>query len=147
MMRYTLYESAAEKVPLEKELHHLQNYVRLEKMRYRESADIVCNIDDTQVDGQFIAPLLTFTFVENAFKYGLKKRNQGFVKMHISVEETVFYFSITNDKQEQQEKSRFGGIGLENVRKRLNLLYPQKHSLSIVDKGDIFLVELNINLQ
>ena len=147
MMRYTLYESASEMVPLEKELHYLENYVRLEKMRYKQNADIVCDIDDSQVDGQLIAPLLTFSFVENAFKYGLKKRNGGFVKMQISVEEKEFYFSISNDKQEQEKKSEFGGIGLENVKKRLHLLYPQKHSLSIEDKGNIFSVELNINLQ
>lgn len=147
MMRYTLYESAAEMVPLEKELHYLKNYVRLEKMRYKQNADIVCDIDDSQVDGNLIAPLLTFGFVENAFKYGLKKRNGGFVKMRISVEETQFYFSITNDKQEQEKKSQFGGIGLENVKKRLQLLYPHRHSLSIEDKGKVFSVELNIHLQ
>jgi len=147
MMRYTLYESNVEMVPVTKELHYLQNYVSLEKMRYKQNADIVCEINGAKAGGQLIAPLLTFTFVENAFKYGLKKRNRGFVKLFISVEDGRFYFSIINDKQQKEKKAEFGGIGLENTKKRLHLLYPQRHSLSIEDKGETFCVELMINLR
>ncbi|HEU5051919.1 MAG TPA: histidine kinase [Hanamia sp.] len=146
MMRYTLYESNAELVPLERELNYLENYVRLEKMRYKADASIVCEIDDSRVDGQLIAPLLTFTFVENAFKYGMKRRNEGFIKMFISVENNRFYFSIQNDKPLKQKTSEFGGIGLENARKRLELLYPGTHALAIEDKENAFSVELTINL-
>jgi len=146
MMRYTLYESNAELVPLERELNYLENYVRLEKMRYKADASIVCQIDDSRVDGQLIAPLLTFTFVENAFKYGMKRRNEGFIKMFISVENNRFYFSIQNDKSLKQKTSEFGGIGLENARKRLELLYPGTHALAIEDKENAFSVELTINL-
>ncbi len=147
MMRYTLYESDAQLVPVEKELDYIQNYVKLERTRYRQNANIVCQIDDLQVDGQLIAPLLTFTFVENAFKYGLKKKNEGFVKMHISVADGVFNFSILNDKDEKQKSTEFGGIGLANVNKRLELLYPGNHELIIEDRGHSFYVGLAIKLQ
>ena len=146
MMRYTLYESNAEMVPVTKELEYLKNYVMLEKMRYKANTEIVCQIDDSQADGQLIAPLLTFTFVENAFKYGLKKRNEGFLKMKISIEGDVFNFSIINDKQENESPKEFGGIGLENAKKRLQLLYPQRHSLCTEVTEKTFSVKLAIKL-
>lgn len=147
MMRYTLYESNTELVPLEKELQYLQNYVRLEKMRYKQDANIVCEIHEEQANGQMIAPLLTFTFVENAFKYGLKRRNCGFITMIISVNGNNFYFSVRNDKPETEKISELGGIGIDNAKKRLQLLYPSRHTLSIVDSGKTFSVELTINLE
>jgi sensor histidine kinase YesM len=146
MMRYTLYESNADLVPLEKELQYLQNYVRLEKMRYEQDANIVCEIDDAQVHGHMIAPLLTFTFVENAFKYGLKRRTGGFIQLAIAVKDKCFYFSASNDKAEAKENNGFGGIGIDNARKRLQLLYPSRHTLSITDTGTTFCVELTIKL-
>ncbi len=147
MMRYTLYESNAPKVPVDKELQYLKNYVLLEKMRYKNNTDIICEIDDSNIGSRVIAPLLTFTFVENAFKYGLKTKNEGFLKMNISIAGNVFYFSIVNDKQEKDMHKEFGGIGLLNVRKRLELLYPDKHDLKIEDRGKTFYVTLMINLQ
>lgn len=147
MMRYSLYESDAEKVPVAKELQYLKNYVRLEKMRYKNNTDIICNIDDSQVNNQMIAPLLTFIFVENGFKYGLKSKNDGFLKINISVMDNIFYFSIVNDKDDKNTKQEFGGIGQANVRKRLQLLYPDKHELKIEDRGKTFFVEMTINLE
>ncbi len=147
MMRYTLYESNAEMVPLARELQYLRNYVMLEKMRYKNNTNIVCEIEDSRVDHHVIAPLLTFTFVENAFKYGLKKRNEGYLKMVISVDRNVFNFSIANDKAKKQKVTEFGGIGLENTRKRLQLLYPGKHKLSIEESEESYSVELTINLE
>lgn len=147
MMRYTLYESNAEKVPLTKELSYLRNYVLMEKMRYKNNKDIELAIDDAQVDNQLIAPLITFTFIENAFKYGLKSKNEGFLKINISVADNVFYFSVLNDKKEKMRQKEFGGIGQQNVRKRLQLLYPGKHELKIEDRDKSFYVEMMINLQ
>jgi len=146
MMRYTLYESDAQLVPLEKELDYIKNHVKLERTRYSQNANIVCEIDDWQVDGQLIAPLLTFTFIENAFKYGLRNGEKGFISLFILVEENTFDFVISNDKEEPGAKTDFGGIGLQNVQKRLQLLYPGRHSLSIKDEEDRFTVELFINL-
>lgn len=147
MMRYTLYESNAEKVPLDKELAYLKNYVMLEKRRYKADTEIIFNIDDGQLDGQIIAPLLTFTFVENGFKYGLKSKNERFLKITISIKNDTFYFSILNDKEEKKMANEFGGIGLLNTRKRLELIYPGKHKLKIEDLGKSFHVSMMINLQ
>ena len=147
MMRYSLYESDAEKVPVAKELQYLKNYVMLEKMRYKNNTDIVCNIDDSNLGNQMIAPLLTFVFVENGFKYGLKSKKEGFLKINISVKAKIFYFSILNDKDEKNKQQEFGGIGHANVRKRLELIYPNKHQLKIEDRGKTFFVEMTINLE
>jgi two-component system, LytTR family, sensor kinase len=148
MMRYTLYESNAEKVPLEKELTYLKNYVMLEKRRYKAGTDITFNIEDSELDGQAIAPLLTFTFIENGFKYGLRSKNQRFLKTNISIENGNFYFTICNDKDEGKKiAGEVGGIGLLNIRKRLELIYPGKHELKIEDRGKSFYVSMMINLQ
>jgi len=121
--------------------------VKLEKMRYKQDANIVCEIHKDNLAGQMIAPLLTFTFVENAFKYGLRKRDDGFIKMMISVNDNNFYFSVVNDKRRMEKITRLGGIGIENARKRLQLLYPYRHTLSISDMDQAFSVELTINLK
>jgi LytS/YehU family sensor histidine kinase len=147
MMRYTLYESNAEKVPIDKELAYLKNYVMLEKRRYKADTEIIFNIDDGQLDGQIIAPLLTFTFVENGFKYGLKSKNERFLKISIFIKNDTFYFSILNDKEEKKIANEFGGIGLLNTKKRLELIYPGKHKLKIEDLGKSFHVSMMINLQ
>lgn len=147
MMRYTLYESNAETVPLTRELKFLKNYVMLEKMRYKNNKDIVYDLEDSNIDTQMIAPLLTFTFVENGFKYGLKAKNNGFLKINVSVDNNIFHFSLINDKEESMEERRFSGIGTVNIRKRLELLYPGKHVLKIEDRGKSFFVEMKINLQ
>jgi len=147
MMRYTLHESNAELVPLSRELKFLKNYVLLEKMRYKNNKDIVLNLDNSTVDTQMIAPLLTFTFVENGFKYGLKAKHDGFLKIDVSFNNNIFHFSIINDKEENKEERKFSGIGTVNIRKRLELLYPGKHELKIEDRGKIFFVGMKINLQ
>jgi sensor histidine kinase YesM len=147
MMRYTLHESNAELVPLSRELKFLKNYVMLEKMRYKNNKNIVLNLDDSTVGSQMIAPLLTFTFIENGFKYGLKQKHDGFLKIDVFVSNNIFHFSIINDKEEKIEERKFSGIGTVNIRKRLELLYPGNHELKIEDRGKIFFVGMKINLQ
>jgi len=146
MMRYTLYQSNLDKVPLKKELQFLTSYVMLEKSRYKTDKLIIFNVDESQISGQFIAPLLTFTFIENAFKYGLKSRKEAFLKIDVCVTSGIFYFTIVNDKLCDIQATEVGGIGHSNVRKRLALLYPEKHSLTIEDRGKTFFVEMTINL-
>jgi LytS/YehU family sensor histidine kinase len=118
----------------------------LEKSRYKPDKLIIFNVDESQINGQFIAPLLTFTFIENAFKYGLKSTKEAFLKIDVSVNSGIFYFTIVNDKLCDIQGTEVGGIGHSNVRKRLALLYPEKHSLTIEDRGKTFFVEMTINL-
>ena len=147
MMRYILYESNAEQVPLTREMEFLKNYVLLEKMRYKNNKNIVFDLDDSNIDTQMIAPLLTFTFVENGFKYSLKRKHDGFLRINVSLGNNIFYFSIINDKEENKREREFSGIGTVNIRKRLELLYPGKHELKIEDRGKSFFVEMKLNLQ
>lgn len=147
LMRYTLYESNSSKVPLRKELEFLKNFVMLEKRRYNTDTNIILNIDEGQIDGQIIAPLLTFTFIENGFKHGLKSKNDRFLKIDICVHNDFFYFYIINDKEEKKTANEIGGIGHLNVRKRLELLYPNKHQLTIEDREKNFYVALKIKLR
>ena len=147
LMSYTLYESNSEKVSLEKELDFIRNYFELEKMRYPKDKKIDLEIiGDDQISGLYIAPLMTFTFVENAFKYGLKNHDNQFIKQKIKIENETFYFALENDFDKEEIKKEFGGIGLENIKKRLQLLYPNKHNLKITTLENSFKIELKINL-
>lgn len=147
IMSYTLYESNSEKVALKKELDFIRNYFELEKMRYPKDKNIQLEIiGDDQISGLYIAPLLTFTFIENAFKYGLKKSYNQFFNQKIKIENETFYFVLENDFDKTEIKKEFGGIGLENIKKRLQLLYPNQHDLKISTLENSFKVELIINL-
>ncbi len=133
IMSYTLYESNTEKVALEKELDFIKNYFELEKMRYSTDKNIQLHIPEGEdLSGLYIAPLLTFTFIENAFKYGLKGNK--------------FSFQLENDVEQGQIDTEFGGIGITNARKRLQLLYPNKHQLDIENLETKFKVNLIIEL-
>jgi len=147
IMSYTLYESNSEKVALEKELDFIRNYFELEKMRYPKNKSIQIEIlGYDQISSLYIAPLLTFTFIENAFKYGLKTSENQFINQKIKIENATFYFVLENDFDKNEIKKEFGGIGLENIKKRLQLLYPNQHDLKISTSENSFKVKLKINL-
>nr|WP_294786106.1 sensor histidine kinase [uncultured Flavobacterium sp.] len=145
IMSYTLYESNTEIVRLEKELDFIKNYIALEQMRYADETDIKINIEG-QTAGLFVAPLLTFTFIENAFKYGLKSK-KAFINLNIKIENNTFWFCLENDFEEALNDSNFGGIGVENARKRLELLYPNQYELEIKRLENSFKVDLKIVLR
>jgi len=148
IMSYTLYESNTEIVRLEKELDFIKNYIALEKMRYANDKDIQINIEgENQTAGLFIAPLLTFTFIENAFKYGLKSTKKSFIKLDIKIENNIFWFSLENDFEESLAVKNFGGIGVENARKRLELVYPNQYELEIKNQDSSFKVDIKIVLR
>lgn len=147
IMSYSLYESNSEKVPLEKELDFIRNYFQLEKMRYGAGKDIKLEIEgEDRISGLYIAPLLTFTIIENAFKYGLKSNGEQFVNLEINIRDSIFYFKIENDFEVQKKEHEYGGIGLENVKKRLQLLYPDKSELNVENEKERFCVILKIDL-
>jgi sensor histidine kinase YesM len=147
IMSYTLYESNTEKVALEKELDFIKNYIELERMRYSANKNIQFHIPETtNLLGFYIAPLLTFTFIENAFKYGLKSDKEEFIYLDIKIQNKKFCFELENDVEQGIQDNEFGGIGITNVRKRLELLYPDKHELSIENLGIKFKVNLKIDL-
>ena len=148
MMRYMLYESNAASVPLQREIDYLRNYLDLERLRHGDAADIRFEVEG-EVDGQEIAPMILVTFVENAFKHGLGKvLGAGFVHMVLLVSEEEIRFHIENAKpSDHAADARPGGIGLVNVGRRLDLLYPGGHDLHTLVTEDIYAVDLYLDLR
>jgi hypothetical protein len=148
LMRYFLYESKDNFVPLEKELTVADNYIALQKIRSGEHLNVQIN-KDGEVSGQKIAPLLLITFLENAFKYGAKGSSENtFIRFDIKVEKNKLSFVVENNKGivDEVNTGEHIGLGLENVKRQLELLYPGKHLLNIKDQPDRFTVALQLNL-
>ena len=147
LMRYFLYESKDNFIPLKKELDVVDNYIALQKLRSGEQLHIETQRSGS-IDGQLIAPLLLITFLENAFKHGAKGDSiDPYIKLNIAVEKNRFLFSLLNNKGIVDDiKTGHSGLGLENVKRQLELLYPNKHSLEIKNMKDSFAVELKLEL-
>jgi len=149
MLRYQLYECGGEKIEIEKEIRYLQDYVDLQRLRKDEKykVEFQCSND---VVGFAIEPLLLIPFVENSFKhlshFGNGKLNQ--VNIEASRKNGQFLFSVANtvDYSSNKTSDPVGGIGLRNVKRRLELLYPEKHDLSIKENEGWFMVSLSLTL-
>lgn len=146
MLDYLLYECNAPLVSLEKEINLLQNYIALEEIRYADRLDISF-LNEGDLKNVEVAPLILLPFVENSFKHGAgSKRGKVMVKIALSVKNKSLSFSVENNKSRSEKKSDHGGIGLANVKKRLDLLYPGKYRLDLIDADDTFSVYLKIEL-
>lgn len=145
MMEYMLYDSDDLRVPLSREISYLQNYIELEKLRCGDSPEIVLEIKGN-LNGQEIAPLLLLPLVENAFKHGIEKRS-GKAWLHgtLAVNHSSLAMTVENSKPAISPKSKNGGIGLANLRKRLELLYPGRYSLRIEEKLESYRADLQIS--
>ncbi|MCB0566189.1 MAG: histidine kinase [Phaeodactylibacter sp.] len=149
LMRYAVYDSRADYVPLAKELHFLQRMVEMQSLRFDDEDELAVSF---QVSGRYeqlkIAPLLLVPFVENAFKHGVRYGRQSFIRLEARVENRKLYFTASNTVYEDQARPHEdgGGIGLENARRRLKLLYPEQHQLEIKQQEDTFLVNLQLEL-
>lgn len=150
ILRYVLYDGSEKWVSLEKEINYLRSYLDLEKIRNGDRLRLEFNITGNPSTKQ-VAPMLFLTFLENSFKHGInQKADGGFVKIDMNIGDDELEFSILNSKPSEKEKrlnGKSGGIGLENIRKRLTLLYPDKHDLRIEDDGEQYMVKLKLNLQ
>lgn len=149
MMRYMLYHSNERMVPLEKEISYMQHYIALEKIRQLDRTDIVFEINE-EPEGQMIAPLLLIPFLENSFKHGVNTTTEaGYIHVKLQVEADRLQFFIENSKPASGMAKKNGkdhGIGLQNVKRRLDLLYPEMHSLKIEDTPTYYRTELNLKL-
>lgn len=149
MMRYMLYECNEKWVPLQREITYMENYLELEKLRHGEKADVHLHVQGEPGEMR-VPPLLFIPFLENSFKHGLaRSMDKGFVEVVLMIEPDEIHFSITNSKPAQlphPEAARFGGIGLNNVRKRLDLLYPNAYDLQIENEPLTFRVNLQLKL-
>ncbi|MBO4613920.1 MAG: histidine kinase [Bacteroidales bacterium] len=151
MLRYQLYESVDNKVLLKSEIKHIENYIELQKMRQTD-----LHIDyqtEGTFDGIMLYPFMSISFLENAFKFvGVNNSGEKFVKIFVGVDEKYVSFVVQNTKCEdaiasQPSKPKSSGIGIENTKKRLDLLYPGKYSLEIKDDSKYFIVELKILIE
>ena len=148
LMRYFLYESKDNFIPLKKELDVVDNYIALQRLRSGNQLTIETERSGP-VNGQRIAPLLLVTFLENAFKHGAKGNSTDpYIKLTIAVEKNTLLFSVLNSKGiiDEINTTDHGGLGLENIKRQLELLYPDKHSLRVKNMKDSFAVELQLEL-
>jgi two-component system, LytTR family, sensor kinase len=148
LLEYTLYSGKETEVGLNEEIKQLRGYMDLEKMRFGKRLKVNTEIDGN-VDGLKIAPLLLLPFVENSFKHGASNDLKSpFIDLKVIVKDNLLKFSISNSNTGDPGKSEGykEGIGLKNVKRRLELLYPRKHSLEIIQKQDIFDVNLTLEL-
>lgn len=148
LLTYILNDCNQPLVPLEKEIKMIEDYMALEKIRYADHMQLDIEIKGDYKE-QMIAPLLLIPFVENSFKHGASKMiSHPFVKLSIEVENNELHFTISNNKPSANEaETPKGNIGLKNVRKRLELLYPGAHYLNIVSERDVHTVQLTLHLQ
>ena len=148
LMRYFIYGSKDNFISLEKELIVVNDYIALQKIRSGEQLSVQIN-KDGEVSEQKIAPLLLITFLENAFKHGAKGSSENtFIRLDIKVERDKLNFVVENNKGiiDEVNIGEYNGLGLENVKRQLELLYPGKHLLNIKDQPDRFTVALQLSL-
>lgn len=135
-----------EEVQLEKELEVMKNYIDLERERYGDKIDISINILG-DIEGKYIGPLLMLPFLENAFKHGTSEQlGRPWLSVDLSVKEYMLKCKVVNSKNETVPHHEHG-VGINNVKKRLQLLYPDKYDLKLMDEGDFFVVSLVLELR
>jgi two-component system LytT family sensor kinase len=145
LMRYMLYDSEIKKVSLETETEYLENYIDLQKLRFGSSIDV--HFDQKNANHDFyIEPMLLIPFVENAFKHGTGMIDKPEILISIDSEEKNLKFTVKNkyNPESEEKKDATHGIGLQNVKRRLELLYPGKYSLNINKENNWFSIELNL---
>jgi len=147
MMRYTMKDTQQDLVSLEKELNYVGNFIELQQLRLDKSVRV-----DYHAPGYIpslrIAPMLLIPFIENAFKHGVNSEQKSRIKIEIGMDKNEFQLRVVNNKVNvQRDISEKSGLGIENTRHRLNLIYPSRHLLVINDTDDEFFVSLHIDLQ
>jgi two-component system LytT family sensor kinase len=150
MMRFMLQENVQQQIPLMREVDYLNNYIALQKLRTQTSVDIIIQTEiEQQINDLQIAPMLLIPFVENAFKHGISLREPSHIKVTLYTQGTQLFFDVCNSihqKHENDPEKDRSGIGLENVKQRLELLYPDTHELMIRESAKDFFIHLTLNL-
>ena len=143
MMDYMLYESQSSLISLKQEMEFIESYVELMKLRITDEIDLILDIPE-KLPPIKIPPLLTISFIENAFKYGVSYENTSFIHIRFLVSENELNFNIVNSLHSDKKPRKNSGIGIENTRKRLELLFGNNYELNIDEKDDVFKVNLAI---
>lgn len=146
MMRYLLYETNAEEVSLGKELDYLRTYIDLQKMRVSDKVDIQWEVKGNP-SGHMIPPMIFQPFIENAFKYGISQLRPSQILITVQVEPNKLLFEVKNTKHPViQGQDKHQGIGIKNVKKRLDLLLKNRHQLEVKDGDNFFSIMLEIDM-
>lgn len=145
MLRYAVDNQKHELVLMKDEIEHLKNFVELHKERLNEPSKIQFVIEGNE-DSKKIAPMLLINFVENCFKHADLTTDDSFISIHISIQNHALTMSCKNTFYPDQKTTKAGGSGLENAKKRLSLLYPERHELQISTSGDVYQLILNLQL-
>ncbi len=144
MMRFILYEGNKNGVPLTREFEFIRTYVTLMRLRYTDKVSIRLNLPSI-VPERMVPPLMLITFIENAFKHGISYQHESFIRVAVVIKGDTLVFNCRNSKADMPNQEK-GGVGLTNVRQRLNLLYGDRYTLDIQDEEDIYNVQLTIPL-
>jgi sensor histidine kinase YesM len=146
LLDYMLYKCSKDKVPLNEEIWFIRNYIELETIRHDKRLTLDIELPD-QSEELRISPLLLFSFVENAFKHGANKTSgESWIRICLLYIEGKLHFKVENSFDSMVNQPENKGIGLKNVKERLELLYPEKHSLVIGNAKGIFSVDLSIEI-
>lgn len=149
ILRYMLYECNVAHVDLKKDVEVLESYILIEKIRYEDRLDLSFT-KTGDINAHQIAPLLLLPLVENAFKHGVSEKvGEAWINIDLAVKDNLLKFKVANSKAENVDQTaakHYGKIGLENVRKRLQIIYPKAHEIKIFDEEELFVAILEINL-
>lgn len=147
LLRYMLYETVDENVPLDKEVEYLQSYIDLQQQRFGKNVKVETNFKNAD-KSYFIEPMLLIPFVENAFKHGTGMIEDPFILIQLQVQNQMLHFKVSNryNGETREIKDRSSGIGLANVRRRLQLLYGTNQHLEITKSDGVYTTSLQIKL-
>jgi LytS/YehU family sensor histidine kinase len=145
MMRFILYEGNKQGVPLTREFDFIRHYVTLMSLRYTDKVKIAVDLPD-EVPDATVPPLMLISFIENAFKHGISYQHPSFIDISVAIDDGQLHFHCRNSKADKPNEEK-GGVGLANVKQRLNLLYDNNYTLNIKDEPDVYDVELAIPLK
>jgi hypothetical protein len=145
MMRYLLYETETERTTLKKEVEFLESYIELMKLRFNERIKITLNLP-SEIPEKTIPPFIFTSLIENAFKHGISYKDVSFIIIDLMISNDRLQLIIKNSKPDNKHTDEFSGIGIENTRKRLELLYGKNCHLDILEDKNLFTVDLSIPL-
>lgn len=146
LMRYVTNEASRELVPLEKEIEYIRNYIDLQKIRFGDTVQLEFSVE-IEPSGHRIAPLILIPFIENAFKHGVNPEEHSKIAIAIQMVENHLKLEVFNKKvQHRTDEDSQSGLGIENTRSRLGLMYPDRYELDIGDRPESFSVSLTLDL-
>jgi two-component system LytT family sensor kinase len=149
LLRHQLYECNDQQIPLSKEIAYLENFIELEKLRQNENLKVRVNLENDYAPDPGISPFILMTFVENAFKHVSKHKNgPNWINIQLTITGMQLHMDISNSTSQEQLRQviNYGGIGLKNVQRRLDLIYPEQYKLDIQNNPESFIVKLDLQL-